>query len=94
MSFIGAATFQWINPKAWMMALTASSALLPSLSDRASAVALACATIIVVNFPCVSVWAAFGSGMRRFLTQPLRWRLFNGAMGASLLLTAWWVVRA
>lgn len=94
MSFLGAAAFQWINPKAWMMALTASGALLPALPERSSAIALACATIVAVNFPCVSAWAAFGSGMRRFLTRPLRWRLFNGVMSASLLLTAWWIVRA
>jgi len=94
MSFIGAAAFQWINPKAWMMALTASGALLPAVPDRSSAIALACATIVAVNFPCVSAWAAFGAGMRRFLTRPLRWRLFNALMGALLLLTAWWIVRA
>ena len=94
MSFIGAAAFQWINPKAWMMALTASGALLPTLPDRVAAIALACVTIVAVNFPCVSVWAVFGSGMRQFLTRPLRWRVFNGVMGASLLLTAWWIVRS
>lgn len=94
MSFIGAAAFQWINPKAWMMALTASGALVPTLPDRVAAIALACVTIVAVNFPCVSVWAVFGSGMRQFLTRPLRWRVFNGVMGASLLLTAWWIVRS
>lgn len=92
MSFLGAAAFQWVNPKAWMMALTTSGALLPALPDRGLAIALACTTVILVNFPCVSVWAAFGAAMRRVMTRPAHWRLFNAAMGASLLLTAWWIL--
>lgn len=91
MSFLAAAAFQWVNPKAWMMALTTSGALLPAAADRATAIALACATVILVNFPCVSAWAAFGAGMRRVMTRPAHWRRFNVAMGASLLLTAAWI---
>lgn len=91
MSFLGAAAFQWVNPKAWMMALTSSSALLPAVPDRGVAIALACATIVLVNFPCVSVWAAFGAGIGRVMRRPMHWRLFNAAMGLSLLATAAWV---
>ena len=92
MSFVAAAAFQWVNPKAWMMALTTSGALLPAVSDRALAIALACITVVLVNFPCVSAWAAFGAGMRRLMTRPVHWHVFNVTMGASLLLTAWWII--
>lgn len=92
MSFLGAAAFQWVNPKAWAMALTTSSALLPDVPDRVVAVGSACLVVVLVNFPCVSVWAACGASLRRALGKPRRGRAFNAAMGLSLLAMAGWIV--
>ena len=42
--------------------------------------------LVAVNFPCIVVWAAAGSAMRRWLEVPRRRRIFNAVM--ALLLVA------
>ncbi len=84
--FFGAALFQWINPKAWMMALT-SIALYAAPTGGALAVFLVALVFGAVNLPCIAIWAGCGSALRRFLANPERLRWFNGAMGFLLALT-------
>ena len=57
-TFLQAALFQWVNPKAWAMALTAVSVYAPSRS--LGAVALVAGVFGLVNLPSVSAWAALG----------------------------------
>ncbi len=94
LSFLGAAAFQWINPKAWMMALTVSGAMLPAGVPLEAALAMAAGTSVLVNLPCVACWAAAGAAIRRWLTSELRRRGFNIAMGGMLIATAAWVLTA
>ena len=83
MSFLQAAAFQWVNPKAWAMALTAVTLYAPDRSIYAVAlVALAFGT---VNGPAVSTWTVLGQQMRRLLTNPTRLRMFNYTMAALLI---------
>ncbi|RZI41383.1 LysE family translocator [Herbaspirillum sp. HC18] len=82
MSFTGAALFQFVNPKAWVMALTGTSAFLPLVQPVWMAVALFCLVFCAVNLPCVGVWAGTGAALRRHLAQPKWQRLFCGAMMA------------
>lgn len=88
MSFLEAAAFQWVNPKAWVMAVTAmaiyTNAERPFWSVLIVAVAFA-----LVNVPSVSTWTAFGTAMRGFLSDPLRLKWFNIAMGVLLALSLW-----
>ena len=74
MSFMGAALFQFANPKAWVMAITGASAFLPLVQPVWLAIAIYCLVFGVINLPCVSVWAGAGAMLRRYLTQPL-WRV-------------------
>lgn len=83
-SFLGAAAFQWANPKAWIMALGALATYLPPEPDLTAVVLLA-SVFALVNAPCVGLWALFGVSLRRILTKPASVRLFNGGM--ALLLT-------
>ena len=85
MSFIQAALFQWVNPKAWTMAVTAVTGYSPSHN---SLIALASTAIIfgTVNLPCVGLWAALGTRLRSVLSSPTRFRIFN--VSAALLLVA------
>ncbi len=83
MSFLAAAAFQWVNPKAWTMALTAVTVYAPS-QTLAGIVAVAI-VFGVVNLPSVGVWAAMGQGMRRVLTDPARMRAFNVVMAVLLV---------
>jgi threonine/homoserine/homoserine lactone efflux protein len=81
---LGAAAFQWVNPKAWVMAVTAMSAYLPAHAQPSDVLALAL-LFGVINLPCVACWAGGGAALRRFLQDPLRLRIFNISMALALL---------
>ena len=86
MTFIEAALFQWINPKAWAMALTATT--LYTVPDMYYlSVILVAGTFGVVNLPSVSCWAGFGVALRGFLSVAARLRIFNVGMALLLLLS-------
>jgi threonine/homoserine/homoserine lactone efflux protein len=80
LKFTEAVAFQFVNPKAWIMGLTAASVFVPDLEPRYLAVAIMCAVFALVNMPCICTWAALGSTLKRWLNQD-RWRrLFSGAV--------------
>ena len=83
MTFIQAALFQWVNPKAWTMALTAIAVYARSRS--LPAVLLVAAVFGVINLPSVGVWAAMGQYLRRWMTDDRRRRAFNWGMAALLV---------
>jgi threonine/homoserine/homoserine lactone efflux protein len=90
-TFLEAAAFQWVNPKAWAMALTAVSVYAPG--QTLAAVVIVAAAFAAVNLPSVSVWTALGTQLRRWLTTATRLRRFNMAMAALLVLSLWPVLR-
>lgn len=84
MGFWAAAAFQWVNPKAWVMAMTAMSTYLPGEAGPLQ-VGLLAGLFVLINAPCVTCWAAFGSSMRQLLQDPLRLRIFNISMAVALI---------
>ncbi len=84
MSFLEAAAFQWVNPKAWVMAVGAISTYLPNASHLPDVAALAL-IYGVLGAPCIGVWAGFGVAMRRVLTDARSVRIFNGFAAALLV---------
>jgi threonine/homoserine/homoserine lactone efflux protein len=85
MTFLQAAAFQWVNPKAWTMALTAISVYAP---DRTGwTIVLVAATFGAVNLPCVSSWTVIGQQMAKLLKSPRRLIAFNWTMAALLVLS-------
>jgi len=86
MRFHEAIAFQWVNPKAWMMVLTAATTVRLSADFGTNTMAMA-VLFYVIGLPCICIWAAFGTGMRRFLSNPRRLRAFNVAMALSLLVS-------
>jgi threonine/homoserine/homoserine lactone efflux protein len=88
MSFAAAAAFQWVNPKAWVMAVTAM-AIYTNPEAPVLSVLLVAAAFALVNLPSVSVWAGFGTALRGWLSDPVRLRWFNVAMGLLLAATLW-----
>ncbi len=80
-----AALFQWVNPKAWAMALTAVTVYAPS--QNLAAVGLIALICGLINMPSVFVWVLMGSKLQRWLSDGLRLRLFNYAMALLLLAT-------
>lgn len=83
LTFLQAAIFQWVNPKAWAMALTATSVYAPS-RDFGSIVIVA-GVFGMISLPSVSSWTALGQQIRRWLTSNIRLRAFNIGMAALLL---------
>jgi threonine/homoserine/homoserine lactone efflux protein len=83
--FIEAAAFQWVNPKAWSMALTAIT-LYAGGRDR-SHVALVALAYVLTALISTSSWTLLGQQIRRLLGTPARLRTFNGAMALLLLAT-------
>lgn len=92
LTFLQAAGFQWVNPKAWAMALTAVGAYAPS-SDPAALV-LVGIVFGLVNLPSTGLWAVLGVQVRSVLAEPARLRLFNLAMAGLLVLSGVPVVLA
>lgn len=83
MTFLQAALFQWVNPKAWTMALTAMTVYAGSGSLQA--VLLVTLVFGLVNAPSISVWVLAGDRLGRFLSTPGRLRTFNIVMAALLV---------
>lgn len=88
MTFLQAAAFQWVNPKAWVMALVAISAY-TSPQNYLVSVLLVALVFGLVNLPSVSVWALFGVAMRRFLSNVKVVRVFNVTMALLLVASIW-----
>lgn len=88
MTFLQAAAFQWVNPKAWVMAVTAMSAYSDS-SHPYQRVFLIGVIFAIINVPCVSTWAGFGSGLRGWLSDPVRLKWFNITMAILLVVSLW-----
>lgn len=83
MTFIQAALFQWVNPKAWSMTLTAVALYSPA-HDLHSLLIIT-VIFVVVNLPSVSCWAWLGQNLRRWLSSPVRLRAFNFGMAFLLV---------
>ena len=86
LSFLGAALFQWINPKAWLISLATVATYTTAEGSLYRQVILLALLFFLVSIPCVGAWAALGAGASRFLLTPRRLRLFNVVM--ALLLVA------
>ena len=91
LGFIGAALFQWVNPKAWMMVLNAAILFLPRGGGWGAALSLALVCTLV-NFPCIALWAVVGDRLRFRLRDPRALRVFNYAMALLLAATAVWIL--
>ena len=86
MTFLQAAAFQWVNPKAWAMALGAISTY---GQGGVASVVLVCAVFACVNLPSVALWAFAGERLRVLLADPRRLARFNWTMAGLLVLSLW-----
>ena len=85
LTFLQAAGFQWVNPKGWTAALTANALYAPG-ADLPSVLMVAGA-FLLVSVPSVLVWTVMGRGLRRFLAERRRLRIFNAVMALTLVAT-------
>jgi threonine/homoserine/homoserine lactone efflux protein len=84
LGFWGAAAFQWVNPKAWVMTLGFFSNYLP---QEASVLLIVAASLLfsLINFPSIAVWAVMGGRMGHYLQVVLYRRIFNWTMAVLLV---------
>jgi threonine/homoserine/homoserine lactone efflux protein len=95
MGFWGAAAFQWVNPKAWFMAISAITTYASSVGGgtQLSKVLLVVLIFGTINFPLVACWGLFGSAMRRFLQDPKILKIFNVTMAILLVASLYPIVQ-
>jgi threonine/homoserine/homoserine lactone efflux protein len=82
-----AAGFQFLNPKAWMMTLTAAAMFLPRELGLLAGSSYMVGVMAVTNLPCITVWALFGSSMRGFLARSAGRLAFNIVLALALVAT-------
>lgn len=84
-TFAQAVMFQWVNPKAWVMAVGIIATYTPQQGFFGNLL-IATLACVIINLPCVGLWVLFGSTLRRWLHRPGIVRGFNVSM--ALLLVA------
>jgi threonine/homoserine/homoserine lactone efflux protein len=87
LGFFGAAAFQWVNPKAWLIAVGAAGEYLSPHQSLIIQLARIFVVFLLVGMPCLLVWALLGSGAGRLLRSPVQLRAFNVAMALLLVLS-------
>lgn len=85
-TFLEAVLFQWVNPKAWVVAIGAIATF--TIQSR---IATSIATIIVMylfmGLLAMGIWLTLGTSLQRFLNSVKRRRIFNVSMAILLLLS-------
>lgn len=87
-SFFQAAAFQFVNPKAWLIAVTVVATFVSPGDGYVARLGLVCAAFAVIGTPCMAIWAAFGAGLRKILHDPSKLILINRVMAALAAVTA------
>jgi threonine/homoserine/homoserine lactone efflux protein len=86
MRFIGAVGFQWINPKAWTMAIAATSQFI-SATDPYGTAGLVSVTFLSLGLASAATWTLAGQSFARWLTSARRLRIFNIAMASLIVMS-------
>jgi threonine/homoserine/homoserine lactone efflux protein len=86
-TFLQAAAFQFVNPKAWVMSLSAVSLFMPRDMGIVPATTYLLGMMLLINLPCIGVWALFGSSLRGLLKRRPARLAFNASMAVALAAT-------
>jgi threonine/homoserine/homoserine lactone efflux protein len=89
--FHEAVAFQWINPKAWSMAVAISSVYMTGAQVVVEAASIA-VLFLMIGLGSASGWAGFGAAIRRWLSNDERLRAFNLSMGALVAASAIYIL--
>ena len=84
-TFLQAAAFQWVNPKAWFMAITAITVYGAPIEGLWVGTLTVAGIFAMTNFPSIMVWAGIGVQVRRWLGTTKRLRIFNITMAVLLV---------
>ena len=87
-----ASLFQFINPKAWTVAITAVAGFFPLEENFFKATMFLALTAPIVCFPSISLWALFGSTLRIFVNNLKTKKIIEYILALLLILTAIFVL--
>ena len=92
LKFYEASLFQFINPKAWSIAVTVASGFFPSEENIFIGVLFVTITAAVICFPAISLWALFGSGLRKFIKNSKIKKTIEYLLAILLFLTGLFIL--
>ena len=92
-SFIQAALFQWVNPKAWVVATSSISAYTTLEASIYSQVFVIAIIFLVAALIVTSVWLVFGKGIKQILQSAKQQRIFNITMALLLVASVFPVIQ-
>lgn len=92
MNWLEGVMFQFVNPKAWMMAATVASAFYGGATPTGADLAAAALVCLLIGGPSMLVWTVWGAAIDHVLKRPAARRLFNYAMAALVVATAVWML--
>lgn len=87
LSFIQAVLFQWVNPKAWIMATGAVAAFTSGNTDIFMQVLFIALIFLLVTFPGSGLWLFFGVLLKKLFKDPSHQKIFNISMAILLVLS-------
>lgn len=87
-----AALFQWVNPKALLMTLSAAGAYIALADTPGERAVLMVGTFILFGSPCGLLWVFAGGALKRFMADGRSARILNIAIAAILLVTTAMIV--
>ncbi|QNK74146.1 LysE family translocator [Variovorax sp. PAMC28562] len=90
--FVQGVMLQFINIKAWLLALTLVAGWIAGQPDALGRFAIVAPVMLFYAFASNLAYAVVGAVLRTWLTEGKRLLWFNRGMAAVLVLTAWWMV--
>ena len=88
LKYYEAILFQFVNPKAWVICMTAVTVFYPEKENIFVATFFMVIMSTIVNIPSISVWALFGSIIKIFLTNYTFKIIIEYLLASALVLTA------
>ncbi|MBA1339013.1 MAG: Threonine/homoserine/homoserine lactone efflux protein [Pelagibacterales bacterium] len=87
-----ASLFQFINPKAWSIAFAVASGFFPAEENILIGIFFVTITAAIICFPTISLWALFGSGLRKFVNNEKMKTIIEYLLAVLLVLTGLFIL--
>ena len=92
LKFYEASLFQFINPKAWSIAIAVASGFFPTEENIFIGISFVTITAAIICFPSISLWALFGSGLRAFINNEKIKKMTEYFLALLLVLTGLFIL--
>lgn len=90
-TFLQAAAFQWINPKAWVMCVGVVG-MMPAGGNPVLQAGIVTLIGVFCGLTSAHGWAYFGASLQRLLSTPTRLKAFNLIMAGLVILGVFWLL--